>query len=116
MRLTMLGQMLAATLAAALAACDGPSAPTAAPAPTVDTPQARAMFQLRSRLGAEPVLTGLRQGTDDGKAVLCGEATVAGATPTPFVLRGGYLVLPGDGSPEQFAILQAMCTEAVPAP
>ena len=108
--------MLGLTLAVSLAACGEQTPPAAAPAPIVDTPQSRATFQLRSRLGAEPVLTGLRQGTDDGKAVLCGEATVAGAAPTPFVLRGGYLVLPGDGSPEQFAILQAMCTEAAPAP
>ena len=112
MRLMMLGL----TLAVSLAACGEQAPPAAGPAPTVDTPRSRATFQLRSRLGAEPALTGLRQGTDDGKAVLCGEATVAGAVPTPFVLRGGYLVLPGDGSPEQFAILQAMCTQAAPTP
>lgn len=102
-------------LAAALGACDAPPAPDrpAAP-PPADTPRARAVFQLQARLGGEPELSGLRQGSDDGKAVLCGEAATAGGPPTPFVLRGGYLVLPGDGSPEQFATLQAMCTEPGP--
>ncbi len=113
MRLTIPSLALAATLAMTLAACSEPAPPAAAPAAAADTPQGRAAFQLRSRLGGEPVLTDLRQGTDDGKAVLCGQAAVAGAAPTPFVLRGGFLVLPADSSPEQFATLQGFCTEAV---
>lgn len=110
MRLAMLWLALAATLSG----CGEAAAPVTAdpPGATPDTPRTRATFQLRARLGGEPVLSDLRQGTDAGKAVLCGQASVAGAAPTPFVLRGGYLVLPGDGSPEQFATLQAMCTEA----
>ena len=52
----------------------------------------------------------------EGKAVLCGDATVGDGTATPFVMRGGYLVLPADASPDQFATLQAMCTESGPAP
>ena len=113
MRFSIQSLALAATLAMTLAACGETPPPAAAPAPPADTPQARASFQLRSRMGGEPVLTDLRQGTDDGKAVLCGQAAVAGAAPTPFVLRGGFLVLPADSSPEQFATLQAFCTEAV---
>jgi len=103
-------------LAVALCACGEPPAP-ARPAtpPPADTPVSRATFQLRARLGGEPVLTRLRQGSDDGKTVLCGEASTPGGASTPFVLRGGYLVLPADGSPEQFATLQAMCVEPAAA-
>ena len=104
-------------LAMLLAACEAPSpqVPETQPS-TADTPRARALVQLRSRLGADPALTNLRQGTHEGKAVLCGDATVGDGTATPFVMRGGYLVLPVDASPDQFATLQAMCTEPGPAP
>jgi hypothetical protein len=115
MRRTMAGL----SLAIVLGACDAPasrvpSGPPPPPAP--DSSQVRAISQLRARLGAEPVVSNLRQGTNDGKAVLCGEAATAGARPAPFVMRGGYLVLPQDSSPDQFATLQAMCTEAAPSP
>lgn len=109
-------------LAVLLGACGQPavppqsataSAPVSAPS---DPQQARALLQLKARIGAEPVLSNLRHGTNDGKAVLCGDATAPGAPPTPFVLRGGYLVLPGDGAPSQFATLQSFCTEDGPSP
>lgn len=102
-------------LTATLAACGEAAAPARVARETpADTPRTRAEFQLRARLGGEPVLSNLRQGTNDGKAVLCGEASLAGGPSTPFVMRGGYLVLPQDGSPEQFATLQAMCIEPAP--
>lgn len=105
-------------LAAGLAACGEAAAPGAASAPVQpdDTPRGRAALRLQARLGADPVLSNLRQGTNEGKAVLCGDATAGGGAATPFVMRGGYLVLPADASPDQFATLQAMCTEAAPLP
>lgn len=97
-------------LAMLLAACGQPPAPVK-DAPPADSPQARASLQLRARLGGDPDLTGLRHGINEGKDVLCGEASVRGAPPTPFVMRGGFLVLPGDASPDQFATLQSFCTD-----
>ena len=109
-------------LAMLLAACgETPAAPQSAnPAAAVSAPSdpdvARAVLQLKARMAGEPVLSNLRHGTNEGKAVLCGEASAPGAPPTPFVLRGGYLVLPGDGAPSQFATLQSFCTEDGPSP
>jgi hypothetical protein len=89
--------------------------PVAAAAPA--NPQVvRAVTQLEARLGEPPVLSDLRHGTNDGKAVLCGEAATRAEPPTPFVMRGGYLVLPVDGSPEQFATLRSFCTGEGPGP
>jgi len=100
-------------LAMLLAACGSPPAPVKA-APPADSPRARATLQLRARLGSDPSLTRLRHGTNEGKAVLCGEAAAPGAPPTPFVMRGGFLVLPGDAAPSQFATLQSFCTQDGP--
>lgn len=105
-------------LAVLLAGCGQPAGPSPGkgdtPARPAGDPRARAALQLRARLGAEPVFSRLRHGTNDGKAVLCGDASAQGGPATPFVMRGGYLVLPRDASPEQFATLQSFCTEDGP--
>jgi hypothetical protein len=103
-------------LLAFLSGCGGPeSTPESAPATPANPDEARAVTQLTARLGGAPTLSRLRRGTDDGKPVLCGEALVADHdAPTPFVLRNGYLVLPADASPAQFAALEAACTQGRP--
>jgi hypothetical protein len=101
-----------------LAACDGPPTPARqSPSPGPANAQtARARLQLEARLGGPVRLTGLRHGANEDKAVLCGQAVVGAAAPTPFVMRGGYVVLPADASPEQFATLQSFCTRDGAAP
>lgn len=106
--------ILPLSLALVVAACSPPAPePADAPAPAADTPRARAKFQLEGRLNGPVTLESLRQGTEDGKPVLCGEA-VSGGRRTAFALRNGFLVLPEDASPEQFAALQAACTAPAP--
>lgn len=69
----------------------------------------RAARQLEARLGAEPVLRNLSHGTEGGKPLLCGEATVRGQT-RPFALRNGFLILPEDMTPAAFKDLVENCT------
>jgi hypothetical protein len=103
-----------ALLLFALAAC-GPSDPAPATQeakePALDTPEARARFQLEHRLGGPVAIENVRRGTaDSGRPMICGEVVAQGVRKA-FVM-GDYLILEDDASPAQMAALNKGCAAA----
>ncbi|HYE42034.1 MAG TPA: hypothetical protein VEA15_01465 [Caulobacteraceae bacterium] len=97
------------------ASCSQPleKAETQVSAPEPDSLEGRALRQLEARLGGRPELSGLTEGTEGGKPLLCGTAALPGSPPKPFALRNGFLILPEDTTAGTFAQLQAACARPV---